>query len=323
MSSIHLMNLSAIDLNLLVALEALIAEAHVGRAARRIGRSQPAVSHSLQRLRELLSDPLLVRAGTKMELTPRALNLREPLAEALERVRGLLISESFRPAASSRRFLMMMQDHLADLIMPRLVERIHAEAPDARLEVVPWESPASMGPERLRSIDLCISCSTAGIPGFERTPLFTDTECVVLRRGHPHTRKMRDVRTFLEIGHVAVVSRGRTEDPVDAWLREEGVTRRIALVVPSYLQALHAVAATDLAAVVPLRLAQTLAECLSIVVVQPAIDPGSYQECLLYPLRRQRDPAALWLREIVLGIGRRIERRGLPALIRPKGRLAG
>src|SRR5215475_4380197 len=112
-----MMNLASVDLNLLVALEALIAEAHVGRAARRIGRSQPAVSHSLLRLRELLGDPLLVRVGSRMQLTPRALGLKESLPDMLERVRGLLAEESFQPATSSRRFSVLMHDHVADLFV--------------------------------------------------------------------------------------------------------------------------------------------------------------------------------------------------------------
>src|SRR5258705_9460868 len=82
METIHMVNLALVDLNPLVALDALLAEAHVGRAARRIGRSQPAVSHSLGRLRELLGDALLVRIGQRMELTPRALSLRESLPDA-------------------------------------------------------------------------------------------------------------------------------------------------------------------------------------------------------------------------------------------------
>jgi DNA-binding transcriptional LysR family regulator len=79
MIPIHTMNLSSVDLNLLVALDALLSEAHVGRAARKIGLSQPAASHALKRLRELLADPLLVRIGSRMELTPRAVGLRESL----------------------------------------------------------------------------------------------------------------------------------------------------------------------------------------------------------------------------------------------------
>src|SRR5262245_14963522 len=131
-----MMNLASVDLNLLVALEALIAEAHVGRAARRIGRSQPAVSHALMRLRDLLGDPLLVRIGSRMELTPRALALKESLPDALERVRSLLAPESFDPATSGRGFL-VVHDHLADLIVPDIVRRMQRDAPGVRLEVLP------------------------------------------------------------------------------------------------------------------------------------------------------------------------------------------
>src|ERR1700730_16749525 len=115
-----MVNISAMDLNLLVALDALISEAHVGRAARKMGRSQPATSHALNRLRDLLSDPLLVRVGSRMELTPRAIGLREPLAETLQRVQSLLVADSFEPGSSSRRFSVMMQDHVAHLLLPGL-----------------------------------------------------------------------------------------------------------------------------------------------------------------------------------------------------------
>jgi DNA-binding transcriptional LysR family regulator len=308
-----MMNLVSVDLNLLVALEALIAEAHVGRAARRIGRSQPAVSHALMRLRDLLGDPLLVRIGSKMELTPRALALKESLPDALERVRSLLATESFDPATSARRFVVVIYDHLADLIVPDLIRRMHRDAPGVRLEVLPWQSPCSMNPEQLRSIDFFISCSLDDLPGFDRSPLFTDTESLVVRRGHPAASRLKTLRGFLHASHVAVVGRGKAHDPVDTWLREEGVERRIALVVPSYLQALHAAATTNLVAFVPTRVAQTLGPRLSLAILRPPIDPGTYQESLYFPQRRQRDAASLWLRDIVIELGRRIEVRGLSA----------
>ena len=95
---IHCMNLNSLDLNLLVALDALLREANVSRAAMRIGLSQPAASHALQRLRDLIGDPLLVRTGARMELTPRAQALRAPLAQALDQVRALFIPDDFDAA---------------------------------------------------------------------------------------------------------------------------------------------------------------------------------------------------------------------------------
>ena len=301
-----MMNLASVDLNLLVALDALLAEAHVGRAARRIGRSQPAVSHALRRLRELLGDPLLVRIGSRMELTTRAVHLREALPDALERVRILLAAESFLPATSARRFQVVIHDHLADLVVPAVVRRMSAEAPRVRLEVLPWESPFSMTPERLRSIDLCTSCSIEDLPGFERRPLFTDTEALVVRRGHPLVSRLGTLRTFAEALHIAV-----TRDPLDAWLLKEGVERRIGLTVPSYLQALHAAAASDLVAFVPKRLAEALARPLSLAIVRPPIDPGTYQEFLFYPRRREDDAASRWLRDIIIEIGRGVDARAI------------
>jgi DNA-binding transcriptional LysR family regulator len=134
------MNLASIDLNLLVKLDALIAEAHVGRAARRIGLSQPATSHALNRLRDLFSDPLLVRVGSRMELTPRAASPRESLNEALQRVQTVLVADSFEPRKSSRHFSLMMQDHIGDLIVPLLVDRLQSDAPRVKLTVLPAKS---------------------------------------------------------------------------------------------------------------------------------------------------------------------------------------
>jgi DNA-binding transcriptional LysR family regulator len=156
MVAMHTMNLSSVNLNLLVALDALISEVHVGRAARKIGLSQSAVSHALNRLIELFADPLLVRVGSRMELTPRAAGLREPLVKALQKVQSLLVADSFEPGRSSRRISVMMPDHIAHLFVPALVNRLRCSAPDVRLAVLPWQSPASLKIDRVRSIDLLL-----------------------------------------------------------------------------------------------------------------------------------------------------------------------
>src|SRR5260221_6995908 len=184
------MNLAAVDLNLLVALDALISEAHVGRAARKIGLSQPAVRHALSRLRTLFGDPLLVRAGSRMELTPRAAALRESLPEALRQIETLFAPDSFDPARSNRRFALMMHDHIAHLIAPALVKRVHARAPGVVIDVLPWRRPDTMRPEPLRSLDLLISCPGSELAGLPRQRPFTDTEVTVLRKLHPSLARL-------------------------------------------------------------------------------------------------------------------------------------
>src|SRR3984893_10796515 len=149
---IHFMNLKSLDLNLLVALDALLLEANVSRAAMRIGLSQPAASHALQRLRDMFGDPLLVRVGARMELTPRAQALRGPLAQALDQMRGLFIPDDFDAARSERHFRLMMPDLAVELLMPPLMTKITRAAPNVTIDVVPWRGPPLFPPRVARPI---------------------------------------------------------------------------------------------------------------------------------------------------------------------------
>jgi DNA-binding transcriptional LysR family regulator len=301
------MNLAALDLNLLVALDALLLEASVSRAAMRIGLSQPATSHALQRLRDLIGDPLLVRNGARMELTPRAQALRGPLAQALDQVRGLFIPDDFDAARSERQFRLMMPDLAVELLMPPLMEKITKLAPHLRIDVVPWRGPAIFNAEFARTIDLVISIGDA-FKGFHRQLLYTDSDALAVRRGHPVGSKLRRRDAFLNARHVAVVIRGQNEDLVDGWLRSNGIERHIALVVPGYIEALHVTARTDLVAFVPRRLIGALSKQLALTTVAPPLDPGIDEQFMFHPTRAQMDPGSIWLRNIMLGIGREMER---------------
>ena len=145
------MNLNSLDLNLLVALDALLRETNVSRAATRIGLSQPAASHALQRLRDLIGDPLLVRTGARMELTPRAQALRAPLAQALDQVRALFIPDNFDAASSERQFRLMMPDLAVELLMPPLDPGI-----DEQFMFYPTRAQMDPGSIWLRNIMLSI-----------------------------------------------------------------------------------------------------------------------------------------------------------------------
>jgi DNA-binding transcriptional LysR family regulator len=223
---IRSMNLSAFDLNLLVALDALLLEANVSRAAMRIGLSQPATSHALQRLRDILGDPLLVRVGARMELTPRAQGLRGPLAQTLDQVRGLFIPDDFDAASSERHFRLMMPDLAVELLVPPLMEKITALAPKIQLDIVPWRGPAIFTAEFARTIDLVISIGDA-FKGFYRQLLYSDRDAIAVRRGHPLGAKLGRRDVFLEARHVAVIIRGQNVDLIDDWLRTKRIERRI------------------------------------------------------------------------------------------------
>src|SRR6202045_2524085 len=219
---IHIVNLNSLDLNLLVALDALLKEANVSRAAMRIGLSQPAASHALQRLRDLIGDPLLVRTGAHMELTPRALGLRAPLAQALDQVRSLFVSDAFDVARSERQFRLMMPDLAVELLMPPLMAKITQAAPNVRIDVVPWRGSAIFTAEFARTIDLVISIGNA-FSGFHRQRLYIDSDALAVRRGHPVGAGLKKRDAFLAARHVAVVIRGQNEDLIDGWLRSKGI----------------------------------------------------------------------------------------------------
>jgi DNA-binding transcriptional LysR family regulator len=295
-------NLAALDLNLLVALDALLAESSVGRAALRLGLSQPAVSHALRRLRVVLSDPLLVRVGAQMHLTARARGLRVPLAAALEQVRALFASEPFDPEKSAQRFRLMMPDLVVDLLLPPLLSRMAKLAPHIRLDVTAWRGPATMDSEYARSIDLAFTCTRERFGGFYRQRLYTDRDALAVRRGHPLAPRLHQLETFLRARHVAVIGAGECEDMIDAWLRDRNIERAIALGVPSYLQALHIAAASDLVAFVPTRLIRMLARPLSLRLIAPPLDPGLDAQFMFHPARAHLDPASIWLRRLIAEI---------------------
>src|SRR5258705_13106945 len=242
-----------------------------------------------------------------MELTPRAQALGWPLAQALDQVRGLFIPDDFDAASSERRFRLMMPDLAVELLVPPLMEKITAQAPNVRLDIVPWRGPAIFTAEFARTIDLVISIGDA-FRGFHRQRLYTDSDALAVRRGHPAAAKLKKRDGFLNARHVAVVIRGQSEDLIDIWLRPKGIERRIALVVPGYIEALHVAARTDLVAFVPRRLIGALSKQLSLTTVTPPLDPGIDEQFMFYPTRAQMDPGSIWLRNIMLGTGREMER---------------
>ena len=194
--NIHRINLAALDLNLLVALEALLEEASVGRAADRVSLSQPAMSHALKRLRALLEDPLLVRVGTRMQLTARADVLRNPVQDALSRVRDLLIGEGFDPAHSTRTFQLFVADNAGDLLLPPLLKRLQQKAPNVSIRVQPWRANLPDPFELARLVDVAIACVPNKFKSFYQQHLFKDRDACAVRRGHPIASRLADPDDF-------------------------------------------------------------------------------------------------------------------------------
>jgi DNA-binding transcriptional LysR family regulator len=206
----------------------------------------------------------------------------------------------------------MMPDLAVELLVPPLMEKITALAPNLRLDIVPWRGPAIMTAEFARTLDLVISIGDA-FKGFHRQLLYQDSDALAVRHGHPVGSKLKRRDAFLNARHVAVIIRGQNADLIDDRLREKAIERRIALVVPGYLEALHVAARSDLVAFVPRRLIAALAKRLSLDIVAPPLDPGPDLQYMFYPTRAQMDPGSIWLRNVMLGVGRGLDRPKRPA----------
>jgi DNA-binding transcriptional LysR family regulator len=296
------MNVASLDLNLLVALDALLQEESVSRGGRTIGLSQPAMSHALSRLRGLLADPLLVRTGGRMQLTLRAQSMRRTVRDALDRVHEVFVSDAFVPASSTRTFRLFTSDYASNLILSPLSKAVQRSAPGVRIEVHPWRGIPADSQESARIPDAVVACQTRDLPGFYRQRLFTDHDVCVMRAGHRLSGKKFNLKTFLEAPHVAVAAVEFSADPVDVWLQEVGSPRCVAVTVPHYIEALHLVAQTELIAVIPERLVRAYASVLHLAMKTVPLDVGTFDEYLLHSARTHADLGCIWLRELIKGV---------------------
>jgi len=305
------------DLNLLIALDALLQEENVSRAAKRVGLSTPAMSHALARLRKQLGDPLLVRAGQRMVMTPRASDLREQVHELATNALGVLTKPPVADLrALDRTFRIKATDHALTVLGPAL-DKLARDSPGVSLHVVPM---AREDGQLLRdgSIDLAIGVYDylpySELPSDLRIQqLFEDTFVCVVRDDHPTVARSLTLQQFAELEHVQVVPRGAPGGYVDDLLAAQGQRRRIARAVPYFLSALVLVAETDYVVTISQQLARRLADRLGLKVVQPPRSLGlePYSVAQLWHPRNDRDPAHRWLRETVAEAARIATRRGI------------
>ena len=227
------MDLSRIDLNLLVAFDVLMAEQSVTRAARRLGLSQPATSSALGRLRRLLGDPVLVRASTRMVPTPRALELIGPVRQILNQVEvALSAPPPFDPASTRRRFRIASNDYVEAVLLPDLVREVARAAPGVDLEVLQFG--ASYPEESLRTgkLDLAIGFSHNIPAGLHSHILFKDRFVCAVRADHPDVGKRLTLPQYTRLPHVLVSQTGSVTGIVDSALAVHGLERRVAVTVP-------------------------------------------------------------------------------------------
>jgi LysR family transcriptional regulator, nod-box dependent transcriptional activator len=304
------MELGGLDLNLLVALDALLGERSVTRAAAQVGLSQPGMSNALARLRKVLGDPLLVRRGAVLVPTARAEALAGPVREALDLIRGAIGTPArFDPARDRRSFRVSCSDYSVLMLLGPLVQALAADAPGVSVEVLPRLADAGRA---LHAGDVDFVIEPPEIMGRSDLPaarLWDDRWMCCVWDGNRRVGKRMTLDDFTSLGHL-IYSMGGGGQPValpDLTLNRLGVPRRIEVSVESFLLAPFLLQGTDLVTLVPARAEAFLRRTGAIRLLESPVELPVLVEMLWWHPRAHADPAHAWLRtrieEVAAGLG--------------------
>ena len=298
------MDLHGIDLNLLVAFDALMAERSVTRAGARIGRTQPAMSAALSRLRALLRDELFVRGPTGLQPTPRALDLAEPLGRALADIqRTLEFTQAFDPRSSSAAFSLGFSEHPTFVLLPRLVERLREVAPGVTLRLRSFTArDDAVTMLDAGEVDLAVGVPPTNPAGRILTrPLFEERFVCIVRKGHPAAAAL-DLKTFLGLSHLLVSPEGDRFGHVDAALAKQGLKRRLALTLPQMYAAPTLVARSDMVSTVMGGVVAASGHAEELCVLAPPLDLEPVPFVMAWHRRNDVHPAQRWLRDCIASL---------------------
>jgi len=299
-----------LDLNLLVALDMLLRERNISRAADRLNLSQPAMSNALARLREFFGDELLTPLGRQMVLTPRAETLVDRVREILLRVDSDIVAPAvFDPATSTRAFSMLVSDFTTTVFMPALLQALYARAPLMQLHLRPQVRKPSEPLENGEADFLIIPMQYVSSL-HPCVPLFEDDYVVVSWTGHPTVREGLTREQYLSAGHVVAnySSDGARNLPVlEGWfLEREGISRRIEVTAPTMAALPGLVVGTQRLATVHRRVARQAQQHLPIRIWPTPMAIPRLVQMLQWNRLRESDAGLRWIRDLCLAVGREI-----------------
>ncbi|WP_459755132.1 LysR family transcriptional regulator [Streptomyces sennicomposti] len=285
------------DLNLLRALDALLQENSVTRAAERLGTSPAAASRTLARLRRAVGDPLLVRAGQGMMPTPRALELRDEVAALLRGCDTVLRpGAGFEAVHLQRTFTVQSTELLLAGLAGPLTERIHAEAP--HVDVVFLPEAVEGGPAlRLGTVDVELGVLGHLDPEIRTRSIARAHLVGVARAGHPLFDGPIDARRFAAAAHIGISRLGKRSGPIDSALAEHGLRRRVAVVVPSHTSAMMLARDTDLVALTLADWLPGTVAALGLRTFPVPLDLAPVEFGMAWHPRNAADPGHRWFRD--------------------------
>ncbi|MEO8901019.1 MAG: LysR family transcriptional regulator, partial [Polyangiaceae bacterium] len=303
------MKLAGIDANLLAALDALLCEKSVTRAARRLGVGQPAVSHALSRLREHFKDELLLLNGRKYYLTARAEKLASVVASATLALSEVFADRpSFDPATSSHRFVIACSDLLGVLVVPELVRQLLHEAPNVEIEL---RAVAGESKEAVLSagVDLALGIFEDVPSGINQQSLYDDPPVCVVRANHEQVAERLDLETYSNLPHLefGAAAEALPGLQIDRALAAIGRSRKVPVRVPYYFLVPQILEHTDHVATLSTRGANLLVKMARLRIVDVPLTLPSYRYSQIWRNTQDDDRAHAWLREQIARICQRRE----------------
>lgn len=298
MSLNHIMNrLSQVDLNLLVALQALIRTKSVTKAALQLNVTQSAMSRTLQRLRHQFGDPLFVRTKGGLMPTERVEALSGDLDCILQQAETLLTPAVFEPQESHANFTLMMSDFFAQVFMPPVFNTLFNQAPNIKINCLNRQ-PDMMGKLALGEADLSFS-------SMEQTPqadiyaqvLGTDRLVTMMRKGHPLAGKPLTLDDYCHASHALITMGGDRLGAIDVALAKMGRKRHVALRQPHFTAAPYAIEQSDLLLTLPQCLARSMQQRLDVVLTETPLEMDPYQYYMVWHARQHNNLAHRWLRQ--------------------------
>lgn len=295
------MELTRLDLNLLLVFHHLLREKRVSTVAAVLGMSQPAVSSALGRLRTSLGDALFLRTQHGMAPTPYALQLAEPIATALEGLQQALnVRASFDPVTSDRCFTLAMTDVGEMYFLPVLVDAMAKAAPSVTLHIVPVTSASLKDDMASGRTDLALGLLPQLQAGFFQQVLFRQSYVCLMRKHHPLATKPKlTLPRFAAADHVRVIAAGTGHGRVDEALERQGLQRRIRLTVPHYVALGDVLSHSDMIATVPERFAQRVARPFGLTTRALPLTVDSSAIHQFWHARLHKDIGHQWLRNLM------------------------
>ncbi len=299
------MNSARPDLNLLVVFDAIASTGSVTLAAGKLSLSQPAVSHALNRLRDVVDDPLFVRAGNRLTPTPHATKMIPKVRELLDSAGPLLVSPKFDPATSTQTFRIGASDYAMMTVLPALVRSFREEAPGTTLDIRPV-GEAIKTQLANGELDIAFWGASPPPPPFLSQELFREHFIGLICARHDLAVRAGQgnvtLDDYLSYSHVMVTFRDPRQSPIDAGLAKLGKSRRIAVSTPNFASNVASVRGTDLIMSLPARLAGSADQRDLVAFVLP-LDIPDYAYSIIWHRRSDGDPAMIWLRNLVASLG--------------------